>query len=168
MHFVKHLSGSIVALRREVTPAKMQYLHTGVLPCRKTGEPYIMELQREPGLHGVAQVDITPAREVLERGRNPPGATMSVRNTHLERRGIDIAKTLYRFSRIAGKTIDYHVETLNCDVMSTLLVSGDPVWFHKTTESDLAFLVKDFVPSKGVITLSKLYEVEYDLARSDT
>ena len=93
-HLWQHLSGSMVAFRRErrVTPGKIQYLHTGVLLRGRRGNVRIMEMECELGLHGTARVGVTLAKDVLKRGGRPsaPGATMSVRNGHLQQRGIDI------------------------------------------------------------------------------
>lgn len=97
-------AGSIVAFRREVTPARIQHLHTGVLLRGTKEDPWIMELKREAGIHGEAKVDV------------------------------NMAETLDRYSRIAGKTMDYNVETQNCDVISMFLVTRNPVWVHQTSD----------------------------------
>lgn len=143
------------------------YLLTGILLNRKDGVPCILELSREPGLRGSAQILITPAHEVMDRGNNPPGATMTVLNSHLKSRGVNIPKMLYRLGLVASNNIDYHIETLNCDVVAMWLTSGEPLWFNKTRDSDLAFLASDFVTSKGTITLSKLFDIENNVKQAD-
>lgn len=102
------------------------------MPRETAGKTPVMELKREPGMFGKAKVEVTLVCNMLNRGNNPHGDTMCVVNTNLKR-SVDIAKTLYCYSRIARVLVQYNLESLNCDVMLSFLVSDDPVWVKKNT-----------------------------------
>ena len=140
----------------------LTFLHTGIMLRGRNGEPVsIMEVNRELGVNEeVTTLHLKSAYEVYSRGNIPNEPSISVRNEHIQFLGLDIAKILYRYSRIAGLSIRYHITSLNCEVIANWLQTGMPIWQTKTCESSLAHIIKDFSHSEGVVTLDMLYAIE--------
>ena len=128
----------------------------------RNGEPVsIMEVNRELGSNeDVTTLHLRPAYEVYCRGNNPNEPSISIRNEHIQFLGRDIAKILYRYSRIANLSIAYNITSLNCDVIANWLQTGLPIWQTKTCESSLAHIIKNYKKSEGVVTLGMLYAIE--------
>jgi hypothetical protein len=168
----EHLTGSVVTFRRLAPrPFSAQYLHTGVLLRTTSGSIYVLELNKEPGLFGLfeqAKVGMNLAEDVLTRGRNPSGGSIRVVNTHLKKRGVNISQLLYRTSRIFGLPMTYHMESMNCDVITQFLVTGNPKWFNDSPGRESLKKVPSFMMkwSNG-ITLNILKNIENELNEAE-
>ncbi len=98
------------------------------------------------------------AAEVYFEEENADGASVSIKGGHLQTRGVDMAKVLYRFSRLANRPVSYRRMTMNSDVLVNELQRGNPTWITRTPESHL---IQDFFGTpNGVVTLATLYTVE--------
>merc|ERR1719427_1821624 len=99
-----------------------------------------MEVNNELGSEeDVTTLRLRPAYKVYIRGNNPDDPSISVRNEHIQLLGfVDIAKILYRYSRIANLSIAYNITDFNCDVVANWLQTGVPIWQTKTSVSSLA------------------------------
>jgi len=107
-HLDQFLSRSKVAFHLQVIPGKY-HLHTGILLRGRNNEANaILELNDTGPNNDETTLHEATAYMVYCNGSNPDEPSVSIRGEYLNIRGLDMAKILYRYSRIANLAVSNH------------------------------------------------------------
>ena len=84
----------------------------------------MMIIQLELDDESVFRLKLRSAGDVLGVEPSP----MMVDNLFLHGQGVNLNELFYRFCRLAGLSVRYDATQLNCDVLSTFLMTGWTNW----------------------------------------
>ena len=132
----------------------LQYFHTGITLRRCDGDVDLMEVNK---VGSVFKLNKKRAADVINV--DSENTELFVDNQCLRVRGaLDPKKTLYRISRILGKTVAYNLTEFNCDVIATWLLTGRLEW--TTAKFEFHPTIKDY---PGEIKIGDLLSLEENL-----
>ena len=157
-------------------PAGM-YTHTGVL-IWISDKPYVLELKCGSGgscstslecFTAPASLCLTPFFDLYQDDAPVTNEATFIDNSYLLSSRIDSRDILYRAVRLMGAGIQYDARQMNCDVLSTFLVSGNACFvtmncrcfrIHSRLPSSMPIRLPQRISGVTGITRDHLQEVE--------
>lgn len=129
------------------------YLHSGVFTVLETKDILIAE---------VVHNGLTTFEYRLHSGIGSIGKLSNVKlrvnNLFLKKRFVlDLPKILFRLSVVANKTVSYSIRSLNCDHISTWLMTGDLSWATGNLQAIASLVDHTF---EGTLKKADFLEIE--------
>ncbi len=163
--FQKHAIGfGKLAFHRATWPELLpnlpgfEFFHTGLTMARQDESTDLVEVAKMKDEFKIRMRKVTEA--IAEQNHNK----MFIDNQSLHHRhAVDTKKTLFRVSRVLNKTLSYDVFRLNCDHLSTWLLTGLICW---TTAAYELYLPVPGPQCQGEVDESVLQAIEGQLSES--
>ena len=131
-------------------PSPDLYYHTGVTLPRQDGQVDIVEVKM---CGNVVQLSKKEAAQLMEEQKK---TRMFIDNRCLQYQGaLDTKRTLFRLSRIMGKSINYNPTRLNCNHVAMWLLTGRIEWTTAVVQVNERIPLPDFGSFKKLLLVAK-------------